>query len=219
MTVPNKITCLDCTKSYSSRSFFTLNATSKKHKQYSKIGHVPICKGCLRKLCFEDDGVTLNKNGITEALKWLDLPFDENVYMNTIQDGVFDLGTYSRNIKIKYKGKNTSFEDSVNINKSKLKREKVEEDNVESDFEVTKELIFFWGKNFSQDEYEFLDNEYTRLLNSYECDGYAMELLFQEASHQRLIIKKKRENGESVDKELKTLQDLLGSANIKPVQE
>jgi hypothetical protein len=46
-----------------------------------------------------------------------------------------------------------------------------------------------------------------------------MELLFQEAAQQRLTIKKRREKGDSVDKELKTLQDLLGSANIKPAQE
>jgi hypothetical protein len=81
------------------------------------------------------------------------------------------------------------------------------------------ELQEFWGRGYSQDDYYFLTNEYQKLLNSYECDSYAMELLFQEAAQQRLTIKKRREKGDSVDKELKTLQDLLGSANIKPAQE
>jgi len=44
-------------------------------------------------------------------------------------------------------------------------------------------------------------------------------VLFQEIANQRLDIKKKRQQGTGVDRELKTLQDLLGSANIKPVQE
>ena len=54
---------------------------------------------------------------------------------------------------------------------------------------------------------------------TYEMDSYSTESLFQEISLQKLDIRKKRKAGDSVDKELKTLQDLLRSANIKPVQE
>ncbi|TVY09959.1 hypothetical protein [Paenibacillus cremeus] len=85
--------------------------------------------------------------------------------------------------------------------------------------EEISELSSFWGKNYTPDELEYLQTQYEKFLNSYECDSYAMELLFQEASQQRLTINKLRQEGKSVDKELKTLQDLLGSANVKPVQE
>lgn len=86
-------------------------------------------------------------------------------------------------------------------------------------YEELSYLSRFWGKGLDNEELEFLQTEYEKFINSYECDSYAMELLFQEASQQRLTIKKLRAESKSVDKELKTLQDLLGSANIKPAQE
>ena len=85
-------------------------------------------------------------------------------------------------------------------------------------FEVDTEMIRFWGTT-KKEELEFLENEWYQLTTRFECDSYATEMLFQEIAQQRLIIKNKRQQGASVDKELKTLQDLLGSANIKPVQE
>lgn len=85
-------------------------------------------------------------------------------------------------------------------------------------FELDSEMIRFWGTT-KKEELEFLENEWYQLTTRFECDSYATEMLFQEIAQQRLIIKNKRQQGASVDKELKTLQDLLGSANIKPVQE
>lgn len=81
------------------------------------------------------------------------------------------------------------------------------------------DLVGFWGEGFTEDEYKFLMNEYENLTTRYECDSYSLEILFQDIAFQRLAIRKKRQMGQSVDKELKTLQDLLGSANIKPAQE
>lgn len=81
------------------------------------------------------------------------------------------------------------------------------------------DLVAFWGEGYTEDEYRFLTNEYENLTTRYECDSYSQEILFQDIAFQRLAIRKKRQSGGSVDKELKTLQDLLGSANIKPAQE
>lgn len=86
------------------------------------------------------------------------------------------------------------------------------------DFEINQEMISFWGTD-NKSELFFLENEWHNLITRFECDSYSTEMLFQEIAHQRLDIKKKRKENQSVDKELKTLQDLLGSANIKPVQE
>lgn len=91
--------------------------------------------------------------------------------------------------------------------------------NKPSDFEVTPQLIHKWGRGLTDDDYEFLEAEYMTWISRYECESYSQELLFQNIAHQSLDIRKKREQGEDVNKELKTLQDLLGTANIKPVQE
>lgn len=85
-------------------------------------------------------------------------------------------------------------------------------------FEADEEIIKFWGKT-NKEDLEFLESEWTNLTHRFECDTYSTEMLFQEIALTRLDIRKKREQGANVDKELKTLQDLLGSANIKPVQD
>jgi len=77
----------------------------------------------------------------------------------------------------------------------------------------------FWGKGFDAEDYLYLEDQYETLLSRYTVDSYSQEVLFQEIAHKLLEIRKLRESNKSTDKETKTLQDLLGSSNIKPVQE
>lgn len=93
------------------------------------------------------------------------------------------------------------------------------EDQITLNKEEKNKYLNFWGKGYDVDDYLYLENEYETLLSSYECDSYAQEMLFQEISHKKLQIRKLREDNKPTDKELKTLQELLGSSNIKPVQE
>lgn len=88
-----------------------------------------------------------------------------------------------------------------------------------SDFEVSEYDVKFWGSNFSQDEYEYLSEKLGEYLSKYECETPAMEELLQQAAFESLEIRNKRQRREDVSKNLKNLQDLLGSANIKPNQE
>lgn len=84
---------------------------------------------------------------------------------------------------------------------------------------ISVDLADFFGGGFTANDYDFLEREYENLTARYECDSYAQELLFKEIAFQTLDIRQKRQKGSDVSKELKTLQDLLGSANIKPAQE
>jgi hypothetical protein len=66
---------------------------------------------------------------------------------------------------------------------------------------------------------QYLEIEYNDWVSRYECDSKGMEELIKQICFQLLDIKKGREANNKVDAQLKTLQDLLGSANLKPVQE
>jgi len=89
----------------------------------------------------------------------------------------------------------------------------------ESDFEVTQDFIKFWGSNFDKHEYEYLSEKLEEYLNTYECETPAMEELLKQAAFESLEIKNKRQKREDASKNLKNIQDILGSANIKPNQE
>jgi hypothetical protein len=87
------------------------------------------------------------------------------------------------------------------------------------DFEVTKDMVMFFGRGYNKEDYWFLVNEYQDWITKYECDSKAMETLIKQICVQMLDIEKRRANNEKVDQQLKTLQELMGSSNLKPVQE
>lgn len=92
---------------------------------------------------------------------------------------------------------------------------------INSDFELTEDVIKFWGvsQRFQKEDYEYLTNKYMEYINTYECDTPTMEELLKQAAFESLEIRMKRMSGDDVSKNLKNLQEILGSANIKPNQE
>lgn len=188
------------------------------YKSYSVIyknnieNRMTVCKECLLTLAEQYKNTFRSEVvGLYELCKLMDVYFETNIYESAkTQAGVksnFYQIYFQKVLSLpQYKGK--TFIDSEDISRDAI---------LEKEADVN--FVEFWGEGFSNADYEFLNSEFNNMLNRYECDSYAQEVLFQELCFQRLDIKKKRQNGGSVDKELKTLQDLLGSANIKPVQE
>jgi len=89
----------------------------------------------------------------------------------------------------------------------------------DTNFEITEDQRSFWGSGFLPEEYEYLTSKFFEYLNTYECETPAMEELLKQAAFESLEIRNRRQRREDVSKNLKNLQDILGSANIKPVQE
>lgn len=203
----DKITCLKCGKAKATHNYYVnsnpLFATDKLH----------VCKGCIIDFIGKKDSA-----GFTDRIKLvlalMNKPFIEEIFESSERDW----GKYIPQLSSlpNYKGK--SFSDSSFSPSSTISVTNIETLGHITDEEL-KELELMWGRGFEVDDYLFLENQYETLLNSYECESYAQEMLFQEIAHQRLAIKKNREASKPTDKEMKTLQDLLGSSNIKPVQE
>ena len=180
---------------------------------------MPICKTCIQTNTDMD-----NIRSVMNMLRMLDKPFIYELYLQALDSAKETgkgksnnaLGHYFRMLAMpQYNDKN--WDDSV-FSEDHVIANQNQKTDIEFSNEELDRLFAFWGRGFEKEDYEFLENEYSRLINSYEVDGYSMEMLLQEVAQTRLTIKKNREIGENVDKELKTLQDLLGSANLKPAQ-
>lgn len=174
-----------------------------------------ICKSCIWKLVDFD-----NKQSLIKMLREINKPFLQDMYLSAKNSNRENkTGEYMRLIGMR-QNRDLDFQDS-NFGEDENEQIKRVENVVTSEKtdDELKELIKTWGNGYSKEEYLYLQNEYETLLNSYESDSYVTQMLFQEAAQQRLTIKQNREKGQTVDKDLKTLQDLLGSANIKPTQE
>lgn len=192
------------------------------YKSYSFLyqnnyeNRMSFCKSCVEVIydkMFTRYGT--NIKALYETCRTLDVYYDRDLYDSVLkqcekQDSNKVINIYMQKVNSlpQYKGK--SFVDSSLL---------TEEEMINDDGEVEIDSVDFWGTGLSANDYKYLNKEYKNLLSRYECDSYSQEVLFQEIAQTRLDIKKKRASNSSVKDELKTLQDLMGNANIKPVQE
>lgn len=93
-----------------------------------------------------------------------------------------------------------------------------DEDDSEEEFQVTREMVRTWGKGFTNDEYEFLENQYCDWVTKHVCNTKSQEELFRNIALAQLDARRARERGGKVSDALKALQDLMNSANILPRQ-
>ncbi|WP_368900843.1 hypothetical protein [Oceanobacillus oncorhynchi] len=220
MPKDDKKQCVTCLKYKGKKLGFFVS-----YNKWHSDGLQPYCKDCMKDFHDENNVAT-----IKELMRLVDKPYMHETYQKAKKDKRETLGAYLTLINFNHK--HATYADSVFENGDKQGVRETHNGEVErgyrpedvEDVQFTKEemedLVDFWGRGYSKEDYEYLQKEYERLTNAYQTDSsYAMEVLFQEAAQVRLSIQKNRENGKPVDKELKTFQDLLGSANIKPNQE
>ncbi|MDR4910638.1 MULTISPECIES: hypothetical protein [Bacillus] len=215
-----KIKCSCCGKEQNANQYYISESPFN-----SATGKLSVCKSCLQNEFQKDKD---NLKNVQNILRMIDRPFVYDLWVSAVNESESKkksagnvLGTYMKNIGMKdYKSKTWAdsefdFEEEQEYT-TQLLLAKSTEDISKDDID---ELMEFWGRGLDVEDYIWLQNEYIDFTNRYECDSKGMELLINEICLTRLDIRKRRENGEKVDQQQKTLQDLLGSSNLKPVQE
>lgn len=208
----DKITCLKCDRSKSQTNYY--------------INTNPLFlseKLCVCKVCINDFIGLKDTPGYLDRVKLvlglMNKPFLYDTWMSSEEDWakyIPQISSLPHN-KAMTLANSDHFGSIVKTANNDYSQYSVEQVTL-SDTEC-KQLEIQWGKKLEVEDYLFLENEFEALVNSYECDSYAQQMLFQEIAHKRLEIKKNREANKSTEKEVKTLQELLTSSNIKPVQE
>lgn len=208
-----KCPCCGDIKKINSKNFYKSYSVLYKNNKENRMS---LCKECL--LDVADNFKTKfnsESRGLYELCKLLDVYYEKNLFDSACNQAEKQKSNpyqiYFQKVLSMPQYKDRIFIDSEMFDK------KIDEEEIEN--QVGRDVVDFWGEGYSQRDYDFLEREYESLTTRYECDSYAQEVIFQEIANQRLDIKKKRASGSGVDKEVKTLQDLLGTANIKPAQE
>lgn len=178
---------------------------------------LPVCKQCIWDYVETDRD---NVEFIKSILRMLDKPFIETLWDSSTEESTSSGGDkfkkYMKNLALK-DFRNRTWADSVYSTREIVLGETKQVENIQQD--ELEELVHYWGEGFTVEEYFWLQNEYEDFLNRYECDSKGMETLIQQICLTKLDIRKGRASKQKVDAQLKTLQDLLGSSNLKPVQE
>lgn len=201
---------------------------------YRGRGHLPYCKECV-------DGMFNaylaeckdTKAAVRQMCRKLDLYWNEKLYEQA------EKMSAPRSIMTTYMGKlngtryaNMSYDDTLReenalwVEPSKYEEiqqpiESVvtsEDDNVD----IPDDVVAFWGPGYTPSMYIELENRYSywmsRFPNKEDID-VGTEALVRQICNLEIDINRDRAAGKSIDKNVNTLNNLLGSAKLKPAQQ
>lgn len=200
---------------------------------YRGTGYLPFCNECIDTMFDEYKG---ELGGDREAMKRMCMKLD--LYWH---DSIFDMveRTAGVNSKVRsYIGKTNmiryidkSYDDT--IREAPDERVAVEEDEgikagylpeedrQEEDIDIPEDVILFWGPGYTPKMYLELEERrkfwISRFPSGYNFD-IGEEALIRQICNLEIDINHDRAAGKSIDKNVNTLNTLLGSANLKPAQ-
>lgn len=88
----------------------------------------------------------------------------------------------------------------------------------EDSFVVTKEMIKSWGKGYTAEDYEFLEEQYADWCAKNVCNTKSQEEIYRNICMAQLNVRSAMRTGGKVSDAQKGLQDLMSSAAILPRQ-
>lgn len=222
----DKVYCRMCMKNKSESNFY--EAT---YPLIDKNGLLSVCKDCCADLYKHyysihgnvEDALRLTCRDLDvcfnlEALKQTKSHVEKLKSQGKPASAIF--GYYKS--KLSSTNKNNTKMESFRYKDSDFFKDDYERENYQNvvskpnEFEVTSEMVEFWGRGYSQSDYEFLEKEKPHWFDRYKCDNRGEEILYKQICYQLLDINKAREEGREVAKMLDTLQKLMESANVKP---
>lgn len=212
------------------------------YKNYSQMwkgtGYLPICKTCLDKIFEQYMSECSDPRAACRAVcRKLDIYWNDSVYeqVEKRNSSRTPLAGYLSSINAyKYAGK--SYDDTLheefsifNFNTAHDEHENTRNDNecedekLEEEIFVDKEVIHRWGPGYSSKMYLDLEDRLKYWVDRLESEGVdtsgmGIQGLLMQIVPTELEIIRGRAAGDDVDKKVNTLNTLLGSAMLKPNQ-
>jgi len=195
-------------------------------KRYA-IGVYPQCKKCVlaevEQRKNKNDKPNETKDSVQKMLQKMDLPYIDSLYESLCKDVADEINeknkrspflAYLPPIKSlpNWKGKtyaDSEFEPGVIADEEEVKLN-------QKTIKAAKKR--FGAGIYNNEQYMFLEQEYQDWTHRYSCENKSQELLFQRICCKELEINEAQRAGKDTKELDKTLQDLLGSANLKPSQ-
>lgn len=226
-----KFYCYRCGMAFSrQKGYFPVSHSP----MYRGIGYLPFCNDCIDTL-FDEYRQSLGSD--REAMRRLCMKLD--LYWH---DSIFDMveRTAGVNSKVRsYIGKTNiiryidkSYDDTVKEEErngiaAARQEERVqtgylpEDDAQEENIDIPEDVILFWGPGYTPKMYLELEERKKYWLSRFPV-GYNFDIgeeaLIRQICNLEIDINHDRAAGKSIDKNVNTLNTLLGSANLKPAQ-
>lgn len=211
--------CPQCGEFYKAEAFYM-------DRSYATERY-PICKRCLLRIVeqrkTDRDEPHETKESVQKVLQMMNKVYDDKFYEDCIK-GAYDevkeknrtspFATYITAISSLPQWKGKTWEDSYFGEESSLQSE----DEINENSRILKTARKRFGKDYSNADLVFLENEYEDWTTRYSCENKAQELLFKRICFTTLNIEKAQRDGKDTKELDKTLQELMTSSQIKPSQ-
>lgn len=219
-----KQTCLFCGNEYVETNFYKSNSHF-----YGSIGKIPYCKQCIEKFYqyyfdkYTNEGCLIpEKKAIKRVCMFLDIYYTDDVFnvaVNKIKESSTDIsymGQYMRVIQLyQYNNKKQTYETTIEEEEHEFFVSNTASIEVPNPEEKT---VKFFGKGFTNEDYQFLQEQYSDWTTRHECQTKAQEEVFKRICFKQLEILKATQRGEDTKNLDDTFQKLLDTAKLQPKQ-
>ncbi len=222
--------CSRCGRKYSRRKGYFPVSYAVLHKG---IGYVPVCKDCIDTMYNTYLAQCNNaKDAVRQMCRKLDLYWSESVYEIVERKSTTRtmMTQYIAKINsVSYAGK--SYDDTLSEEGTLWDFNQKSDDILDCEdldipqnesVETPEEIVTFWGSGYSDEMYRELEQRRQYWMSKFpegtELD-VGTEALIRQICSLELDINRDRIAGKSVDKSVNALNNLLGSANLKPTQQ
>ena len=198
---------------------------------YKGTGYLPYCKDCVDSMFT----AYLNeckdpKMAVRQMCRKLDLYWNEKVYeavekQNSTRSMMTSYISKINAVKLASK----SYDDTLKEEgalwlepKSYVNMQSDEMIIENDDIEVSDDVVAFWGPGYTPSMYAELENRYKYWMSRFpskEDIDIGTEALVRQICNLEIDINRDRAAGKSIDKNVNTLNNLLGSAMLKPAQQ
>lgn len=221
-----KYRCTSCGKTYTKQDGNFQVSYSPLFK--GNNGYLPICRNCVDQYFQQLIGYYSGneKHALERCCQLFDWYYSEDVIsmMDKSAPGKSRVLMYPSKMGMaQIKDKGTTYLDTVkerSTDKIMGADDLLVADSADKAPSVSRDTIMFFGFGYTDEEYQYLENEYQSWTTRHECKTKAQEEIFKGICIAQLTLRRAQQHG--TNKELtdamKTFQDLLGTANLKPNQ-
>lgn len=195
-------------------------------KNYS-TERFPLCKRCVMQLVeqrnTDRDEPNETKESVQRVLQMMDRVYDDAFYDECVKGALDEarernrnspFATYITSIASLPQWRGKTWKDSVFGDSDP----DATEEDIKENSRIIKAAKKRFGKDYSLADLDFLEREYEDWVQRYPCENKSQELLYKRICFKELDIEKAQKDGRDTKELDKTLQELMGSLQIKPSQ-
>lgn len=221
--LPNFFLCTKCGDEYKSLDDFVYSQS----ELYAGWEHrLPICKKCMDDLYnhYVDVYSKISDNPDAMALRRIcqqyDMFYSEKILqsaMKKVDTKTSLISAYTKIVNlIQYRGK--TYDTTLDMEREVVITSIDDIDDEVEEGRIDKQTIKFFGTGFSNEDYEFLKEQYDDWTARHECESKSQEEVFKNICFKQLELLKARRAGLPTKDLDKSFQEYLGTANLQPKQ-